>query len=38
VLDMPSPGKSGQPGNSLLMAMGFIIAITSYATAAHRSQ
>ncbi len=28
----------GHPGDSLLMAMGFIIAITSYATAAHRSR
>jgi hypothetical protein len=28
----------GHPGDSLLMAMGFIIAITSYATAAHHSR
>lgn len=28
----------GRPGDSLLMAMGFIIAITSYATAAHHSR
>jgi len=26
------------PGDSFLMAMGFIIAITSYATAAHHSR
>jgi membrane-bound ClpP family serine protease len=28
----------GHPGDSFLMAVGFIIAITSYATAAHRSR
>jgi hypothetical protein len=28
----------GHPGDSFLMAMGFIIAITSYATAAHHSR
>ena len=28
----------GRPGDSFLMAIGFIIAITSYATAAHHSR